>query len=74
MHARGGPGGLSDGEVINHTEDVEKSSFSGAVEVYGRQGGELWNAPENQTTEAIIAVVKISATAGQPGAGGPNNG
>lgn len=33
MHARGGPRGLSDGEVINHTEDVEKSSFSAAVEV-----------------------------------------
>lgn len=37
---------MSDGEVINHTEDVEKSSFSGAVEVQ-QTGRELWNAPEN---------------------------
>lgn len=48
MHARGGPGGLSDGEVINHAEDVEKSSFSGAVEVRADMGGSRGTPPRSK--------------------------
>lgn len=57
------PWDVSDGEVINHREDVEK------VELPQRErgSGRGCKAPQSKTIEAIITLVKISATSGQPG-------
>lgn len=60
---------MSDGEVINHREEVEKVELPRRERGSRRrgEGGEKGNAPQRKTTEAIITLVKISATSGQLG-------
>lgn len=68
------PWDVSDGEVINHRDEVEKVELprrerGSRPGVGGRLGvgGGSGNAPQRKTTEAIITLVKISATSGQRG-------